>query len=356
MKADDCFNSSYEQVEFSLPPVSTPSGMSGATYAANLFGINLDTANGVRFRDCILQGVGANDFVNTYTAQISVNKAEAISFKGITFENALANTRHNDQLIRAASGTVSLSDIYIENVDNHSQTFLSWDNNGTEKESQWYIENMYITNLGTPTVFLSSQTQGIWDLSNVYAENLDISDDVFDFDGVPISSQLNNVKLENTMFMAGSFTGGVWDASSSTNSTEGLVSQSLVFNNYNGTGPTGFVLDGYTVSLGATFVDVTGGEAVINNQHVISSPVIDDARTTIRLFPILTGGATTWNVKISAFGSPYVEDQAALKNGSAFCPTIATFTTPGGGGAPAGLVSISFDSIFSLHTRRDSRP
>lgn len=347
MRVTDGYYSTYESVEFSLPPSSIPSGMAGGTYAANLYGVYLDTCNDAHFYNCIFEGIGAAAFANTYIAVIYANKCEGLLFEGTDFENMNPTdfSRYVNTIISAATTTISLKDTYVEKVDAQVQAFLSWDLSTAEYEPLYTIENMYINQLRSPLMFAASQTQGIWSLKNVYADGLDISDRVFSFGGAPIATSLNNVILDNVILAVGPRNTTFYDANSTTNSKQGLISQPIVLNNWGSSGPVGYVKSGYVVSLGATYVAVTGGEAVINGQSVMSGRVYQNARLTTRIYPDLTV-ADTWNVKISSFGSPYIERQSAVKTGSAFCPTIATFTTPGGSGAPAGLsASVVFTGI-----------
>jgi hypothetical protein len=350
MYATDNYYSTYQTVEFSLTPGSPPSGMNAGVYASNLYGVYMDTCNSTGFYNCQFETVGASSFANTYLAILSILKGENITFEGTSIENSDVGTfgRYHNTAIRAASATLYVKDLYMENVDSQVQTFLSWDTGATEAESLWIMDNVYMSGIGAPILISSSQTQGLWDLRNVYADGLDISDRVFAFDGTPIASQMNNVKLSNCIFSAGFYNGTFYDASTMTNSFEGLVSQPIVLNNNQGSGPTGFVKSGYAVSLGATYVEISGGEIILNGQSLLNTRAFNNARGPIRLYPDLTGAAKSWNVKVSTFGAPYVEDQASPKTGSTFCPTIATFTTPGGGGAPAGLAAVAFNGAIPV--------
>ena len=153
-------------------------------------------------------------------------------------------------------------------------------------------------------------------------------------------TEFSNLSLDRVSLGVGSQTGSIFDANTTTTTKQGSSSDPIRTNNDAASGATGYTISGYTVTLGTTYVDVSSGTALINGQSVGSTK---NSGVAQRLYPDLSGAAA-WNVKLSPAGTPYIEKQSAVRTESAYAPTIATFTTAGGGAGPAGLVSNPFNN------------
>ena len=326
----DVFYSNYENVEFQETPDAAPSGLAGATYAANKFGIYLDVAHAVTFRSCVVYRVGGNSS-NSYTAAVRVGSSNAIDLSGLTFEamDETVNSKYLDDMLLLAPGTtLKAQSLYVEIVDASDALIEVQDNSAAE------IGNLFLNDVVAASMLKASSTSPIA-VDLIDGENVDFTDRVLK---LTAGTAFRNLALGPVSLGCGGQSGTHFDASTTT-TPFGLNSDPVIADGHGSDGPVGYVKEGYSPSLGATYVRVTAGSAALNGRTVGFSK---NTGISQRLYPDLSI-ADTWNVKISAAGTPYIERQGiAARGGSDFSPTIATFTTPGASGAPAGLTALTF--------------
>lgn len=329
MWATDVYYASFEHVEFQETPAAAPSGMDAGTYAAAKYGVYLDVAHAARFNSCVVYRIGGNSS-NSYTAAVRVGSSNAIDLSGLTLEacDVTVNTKYLTNGIVLAPGTTAKADNwYVEIVDTSAELLYVQDNSSLE------LGNWFLNDVKSTTMLRGSRSSPVR-INSINGENVDFTATVYDAGS---DTALNNLSTSAISLGCGVQSGSIFDASTTT-TPYGLVSDPVIADALGASGPVGYVKNGYTVSISGNYIDVQSGTAVINGQEVGFSR---NTGVSQRLAPDLSV-ADTWNVKISAAGTPYIERQSAVRTGSAFAPTIATFTTAGASAAPTGLSAKTF--------------
>jgi hypothetical protein len=318
----DGFYSSWENVEFGTTPFSTPSGMASGTYSANLFGAWLDTCHAASFKNCIFDLIGG-DATHAYTAALRVGLSDAVRLDSVTFESMTSSVHKLASLfLIAGQVTLKISSIYIESVDCVNELIQLADNCAFDSE------NVFLNGVSA-TSFLKAASRAPVRIGTLDGENVAFPK-IF---ALSSGTEFTNLSVDRISLGVGAQTGSIFDANTTATTKQGASSDPILLENAKAATVTGYVTSGYTPSLGSNFVDVSSGTAVINGQAVGSTK---NSSVAQRLMPDLTAVAT-WNVKISPAGTAYIEKQTAIRPESTFALTIATFTTAGGGAAPAGL-------------------
>ena len=339
LKLQDGFYSSWQSVEFGATPFSTPSGMSVATYNANLFGAYLDTCHASRWDSVIFNLIGG-DSSHAYTAALRIGNSNGIRFGSTTFEEMTASVHKLSNLVVVAGQTnLQMESIYIEGVDTAAEMISLNDNAELDADS------FFLNGLTAPS-FLKAVGRAPIRIGMLDGENLDFSNRLFDLSS---GTEFTNLTLDRISLGVGAQTGTIFDANTTAGSKKGISSAPILLDNKKAAASTGYVTSGYVVSLGSSFVDVSSGTANINGQSVGSTK---NSGVSQRIYPDVSI-ADTWNVKLSPAGTPYLERQSSIRAESTFAATLATFSTPGAGGAPTGLVSTTFNNSRLNGTRID---
>lgn len=324
------FYSSWKDVEFFNTPFFVPSGMNAGTYAANLYGAYLDVCHAASFMNATFDNIGG-DSSDQYIAVLRIGNSNAISLQTVTFES-MALSVHENLIILQLTGqtTLKASTLYIEEVFAANTVIDMVDNTALDMDLLW------LNNVVAPYLISSANEKAPIRLGVLDAENVDFSIRLFH---LTAGSAFSNLSLDRVSLGAGTQTSTYFDANTTVGSKKGISCAPILLDNHKAAGATGYLTNDYGMGLGATYVEINSGTAIINGQSV---GFAKSSGLKQRLYPDLSV-ADTWNIKISPAGTPYIERQSALRAESTYAPTIGTFTTPGGAGAPAGLTAVLFN-------------
>lgn len=319
------YYSLWEHVEFGTTPLSCPAGMNAGVYAANLYGVYLDTCQLARFSSCIFYTIGG-DAADPYIAALRVGQSDGIKFDSTSFEAMQISTHKlNKLIILAGQTTLKMSTIYLELVETVAELIQQDDNTILDTEN-WFLNGIVATS------FLRAVGRAPIRIGTLDAENVDFSTRLFDLSS---GTEFTNLSIDRISFGVGAQVSTQFDANTTVGSKKGVSCSPILLDNKKAVYGTGYVTSGYTPSLGATFVDISSGTAFVNGQPVGFSK---NSGVSQRLYPDLSL-AGTWNIMVSPAGTPYIEIQSAVRAESTYALRIGTFTTPGGAGAPAGLLT-----------------
>ena len=325
LKVRDGYYSSWNNIEVHETPPSLPAGMNAGTYAANLYGIFLDTCHIASFKNLIMFAIGGNAS-NPYTATFYAYISEGLSVKNYTVEESqqVAHGRYVIDVIKVdPSVTIHFDSAYIEGVQ-ASDDLIVIGENAVARFTNTYFNGVKASN------FLTLDELGQVVFDSTFGEGFDLQDRLFKSTGTFIYG-LQFVGA--TTFAAGSTTGGNFDANGTINSKQGLICDPILTNGGASASFNGYKVNGYGVSISSNDVVVAPGIYHLNGQTVQFGR---NPNSNQLLRPDLSVAAT-WNVRISGAGTPYIERELATKVGSSHNPIIATVTTAGGGAAPTGL-------------------
>jgi len=326
------FYSVWDDCEFTDNPLTQPSGMNTAAYDAAKFGTFLTVCHIAEFTNCKWYQLGGGSG-NSYTAGLFVTASNSISFNNCSFEEMreAEDTRFIDEVISIGTAvTVTISSPYIELVQASSSIIF------LQQNASLLLEDPFFNTVKSVDLF-EIQPDSPCTIINAYGRDLDLSGKVFNGGATPFFYRLR--LLGNTTFAAGVLDGAIYNAGTTTNSKFGLTSDPILLDqrkDYNDW--SGHPISDYTPSIDGDFIKVSFGTRMLNGQ-VVTFGI--DNNTGQRLVPDLTI-ADTWNIRISGCGSMYIEVVGSPSDATAslYSPIIATFTTPGSGGAPASLTLI----------------
>lgn len=320
IKVDDGFYSVWSDVEVQINQTTPPSGMLQATFDANKYAAYFHICHAMDVNSLkIFTFSGTNG--NNFDAAVYLSECDGARFGVLTIEGC--------NYVRTAFDVspgcnVTVDSTYIEADSFTERCFRVNDN------SQASFSNIYINAVVAPILFNIGEEVGVV-INAVSAFNIDCSTGIFK--AIGSANNLRNTTLSGpTVFQVGNQSGLLVDAGTTTFSKQGCPSDGILYL-FDG---DDYLKTGYGATLGATYIDVQAGTAIVNGHGVGWSRA---SGTRQRLYPDLTYNGS-WVVKISGCGAPYIEKASAAKIGSVYSMSLYTFSTPGGGGAPTGLTPV----------------
>lgn len=329
----DGFYSRWVECEFRETPSSMPAGMNAPAYAGALYGTYLETCHMAEFTHCVWYQLGGNAS-NSYTAALYLTDSNSASFTNSSFEEfqEVAHSRYIDRIISIGYATTTrFASIYLELAQSSiSMIFVT-------QNATLIIDDLFAQKIKGLN-FFEVNPDAYLTINNVHSRALDLSGKLF---SVPSSYAatpwLYRVKLTgNTTFASGNIAGAIYDPSPQTYGKYGLISDPILLDQRKDYLTfSGHPISGYTPSIDGNYILVGFGTRKLNGQ-IVGFGI--DNNTGQRLIPDLSI-AGTWNIRISSAGSSYIEVAGSPTSveASRYSPIIATFTTAGGGAAPASL-------------------
>lgn len=319
------YYSSGSHITALSPPTAAPAGMSGATYAANLYGLYADECHDMCYDRIDFSDFGASSG-NDYQAVVFLRDSEGASIKLLNFQDCLQATgRYVSKFIDLqGSTTLHFESKYWENIQAGDEV-IRWQDN-----SQSVITNLRMNNVIAP-VFAQGEEWTPSVLMSVFGEALDFSDRLFKLSSGTAFRSLR--LLGGTSFLAGELSGSIFDGNTNDTAKYGFACDPIRLDNGGDSRGTGHVKRGYDVSIVGLDLRITGGEAVINGQPVqmMRHGGLDQS---LRLDLTHNG---TWDVMISCAGNVYAQKQSAPLAGSGDAFRRATVITDGDNTAPHTL-------------------